>query len=264
VKGGQCPVAWDEICRPRSLGGLGIKEMNLHGLALRARWYWLSRIDPMRPWQGLPMLKDAAALEIFHSFAKIKVGNGEKVFFWLDRWVNGRRIQEIAPKVFALIPTRKKTAGASPMLWQTTGGFWTCRACLISLTKRDVSSASDFGWSYRSCRGIAGHQMSSFGLDPNPDCTTRGTPTSFCVREDNSSACPNRSGDLSPRQSARCFVGSRRRGGYGRRTVDSGTVYKIRRALASFVCRRRTTLSILLCSVATRGRSGTHVYMPRD
>jgi hypothetical protein len=54
------------------------------------------------------MRKDAAALEIFHSFAKIKVGNGEKVFFWLDRWVNGRRIQEIAPKVFALIPTRKK------------------------------------------------------------------------------------------------------------------------------------------------------------
>jgi hypothetical protein len=43
VNGGQCGVAWDKVCKPLAFGGLGIKDMRLHGLALRTRWEWLRR-----------------------------------------------------------------------------------------------------------------------------------------------------------------------------------------------------------------------------
>jgi hypothetical protein len=58
-------VAWDTICKPTRLGGLGVKDLRLQGLALRVRWCWLRRTDPLRPWQGLPALNDPEANEVF-------------------------------------------------------------------------------------------------------------------------------------------------------------------------------------------------------
>jgi hypothetical protein len=37
---------------------------------------WPSRTDPLRPWQGLQVQKDEAALEVFQSLAKIELGDG--------------------------------------------------------------------------------------------------------------------------------------------------------------------------------------------
>jgi hypothetical protein len=81
ANGGQCLVAWEVVCKPTSLGGLGIKNLKLQGLALRARWHWLRRTDPEKPWQGLPPIKDVAAMEVFESLAKIEVGDGRTVLF---------------------------------------------------------------------------------------------------------------------------------------------------------------------------------------
>ena len=50
ANGGQCLVAWDRICRPQEYGGLGVKDLRLHSLALRVRWEWLRRSDSERPW----------------------------------------------------------------------------------------------------------------------------------------------------------------------------------------------------------------------
>jgi hypothetical protein len=38
-----------------------VEYSKLLGLALRARWEWLERTDPSRPWQGLNMLQDSAS-----------------------------------------------------------------------------------------------------------------------------------------------------------------------------------------------------------
>jgi hypothetical protein len=81
VNGGQCLVAWDAVCKPYEFGGLGVKNLLLHGLALRVRWIWLRRTDLGRPWQGLPGWKDDMAGEVFASLVKIKVGRGDRVFF---------------------------------------------------------------------------------------------------------------------------------------------------------------------------------------
>lgn len=46
VSAGRCKVAWEMVCRPRDLGGLGVADLCQAGIALRVRWEWLRRIDP--------------------------------------------------------------------------------------------------------------------------------------------------------------------------------------------------------------------------
>jgi mannosylglycoprotein endo-beta-mannosidase len=49
--GGHCLVAWDRVCMPKELGGLGIINLRKMNLALRVRWLWLSRVEASRPWK---------------------------------------------------------------------------------------------------------------------------------------------------------------------------------------------------------------------
>jgi hypothetical protein len=95
VNGGQCRVAWQTICKPKCFGGLGVKDLKLQGLALRMRWEWLGRTDESRTWYGLLMMKDTPAREAFDSLVSIQIGNGRKVLFWRDRWLN--RLETLAP-----------------------------------------------------------------------------------------------------------------------------------------------------------------------
>jgi hypothetical protein len=110
ANGGQCLVAWQRVCKPKCFGGLGVKDLALHGLALRVRWEWLRRTDPSRPWQGLPAPKDDMASTSFDSLVQIHVGKGDKVLFWKDRWLNGSAVGNIAPSVLQLVGTRCRNA----------------------------------------------------------------------------------------------------------------------------------------------------------
>ena len=88
ANGGQCLVAWNMVCKATWLGGLGVRDLRLHGLALRVHWEWLQRTDLERPWQGLPVAVDRDARAVFDSLVKIVVGKGNKVLFWRDRWIH--------------------------------------------------------------------------------------------------------------------------------------------------------------------------------
>jgi hypothetical protein len=41
VSAGKCAVAWSQVQRPFSLGGLGAMDLRLQGMALKLRWLWL-------------------------------------------------------------------------------------------------------------------------------------------------------------------------------------------------------------------------------
>jgi hypothetical protein len=41
VQAEKCLVAWKRVQRPLQLGGLGVMELDLLGIALRTRWLWL-------------------------------------------------------------------------------------------------------------------------------------------------------------------------------------------------------------------------------
>ena len=49
ANGGHCHVNWRRVCRPISLGGLGVQDLERAGLALRIRWLWFSRTDAVAP-----------------------------------------------------------------------------------------------------------------------------------------------------------------------------------------------------------------------
>jgi hypothetical protein len=38
-------VAWEVVCRPRDLGGLGVSDLRRVGVTLRVRWEWQARTD---------------------------------------------------------------------------------------------------------------------------------------------------------------------------------------------------------------------------
>jgi hypothetical protein len=103
ANGGQCLVAWQKICGPLAFGGLGVKDLYQHGLALRVRWFWLKCTDPRRPWQELPMLDDKDAEVAFNSLVSITVGDGANTLFWRDRWLRGSSVGDIAPLVCAMV-----------------------------------------------------------------------------------------------------------------------------------------------------------------
>nr|XP_020196053.1 uncharacterized protein LOC109781868 [Aegilops tauschii subsp. strangulata] len=112
IQGGKCAVAWCRVCRPKQLGGLGLVDLYKQGIALRLRWEWLKRTDSSRPWQGLNYCTDKQVMMAFDSLVKWEVGEGSRVLFWRDRWINGACVKEIAPllvkKVRQQVVNRRK------------------------------------------------------------------------------------------------------------------------------------------------------------
>jgi hypothetical protein len=53
VNGGRCLVSWEIITRPLKLGGLGVSNLQFKSWALQAKWLWLEKTDPSRPWHGM-------------------------------------------------------------------------------------------------------------------------------------------------------------------------------------------------------------------
>jgi hypothetical protein len=160
TNGGQCLVAWDNISKPKRFGGLGVKDLRLQGLALRVRWEWLRRTDDSRPWQGLSLTSDPKARAVFRSFAKLEVGNGNKLLFWHDKWIHDSCVEDIAPLVFESVATRRKNSRTvaealvdnswirdlGPDLslegWAQCISLWEN----IELVDRDVSRPDRFSW----------------------------------------------------------------------------------------------------------------------
>ena len=55
ANGGHCLLAWPKVCRAKELGGLGISDLTSLGIALWARWPWLKKSEPDKPWASLPL-----------------------------------------------------------------------------------------------------------------------------------------------------------------------------------------------------------------
>jgi exonuclease III len=108
ANGGHCHVNWAKVCRPLSYGGLGIPDLARMATSLRTRWIWRMRTDPLRPWHGIDMHFSKIELAVFNVSTRMDVGDGNTALFWLDSWLDGRAISEIAPDLFALVPGRAR------------------------------------------------------------------------------------------------------------------------------------------------------------
>ncbi|WVZ88874.1 hypothetical protein U9M48_035341 [Paspalum notatum var. saurae] len=107
VRGGHCLIAWNKVQLPKELGGLGISNLQTLGWALRMRWLSLQKTEPDRPWSLFP-IKLHKSVHAFLSMAvETVVRNGKQTLFWKDRWLHGWCLEDLAPKLFALVPKRR-------------------------------------------------------------------------------------------------------------------------------------------------------------
>lgn len=104
--GGKRRVAWNLICRPKHLGGLGVLDLTKFGRALRLRWLWMAWQRPPWPWAGTPLPCSNEERQLSAMATEITIGDGKRANFWHDRWLQGSCPKTIAPSLFA-ISTRK-------------------------------------------------------------------------------------------------------------------------------------------------------------
>ncbi|KAM0857846.1 hypothetical protein ACQ4PT_048211 [Festuca glaucescens] len=103
ARGGSCLVAWNQVCQPKHLDGLGFHNLKFLNAALRAKWLWAQKAEGDRPWAGLDIAVSPLAQAIFDSSISISVGSGEGLLFWEDPWIGGLTAGCIAPKVLAMV-----------------------------------------------------------------------------------------------------------------------------------------------------------------
>jgi len=92
-------------CLAQGLSTSGIRRAgNNLGIALKARWPWLQRSVPNKPWANLSVQVSKEVAGLISVAVRTKVGSGANTLFWKDKWLDDQGIQEIAPLVFALVP----------------------------------------------------------------------------------------------------------------------------------------------------------------
>lgn len=102
---GNCHVNWRRVCRALSLGSLGVQDIERAGLALRLRCQWFSRTDAGRAWaRPRPEVLGGGALNFL---CVHQHDHCQTALFWEDRWIEGKSVNEIAPKLYVYIPKRR-------------------------------------------------------------------------------------------------------------------------------------------------------------
>jgi hypothetical protein len=85
---------------PKKHGGLGIKDLEKFGRALRLHWLWYHLDTCPRPWKNLLKEFDPIDREIFFASTTINIGNGKSTHFWEAKWLQGSAPKETAPTLY--------------------------------------------------------------------------------------------------------------------------------------------------------------------
>ena len=104
INGGSCLVAWEKVARHIDLGGLGIPNLHVWSWALQMRCLWFQKTIPSKPWVGLEIPEHFNSKNLFANALLSQVGNGSNTLFWLDHWLHGKSLVDLAPDVVACVP----------------------------------------------------------------------------------------------------------------------------------------------------------------
>ncbi|GJZ72126.1 putative reverse transcriptase domain, reverse transcriptase zinc-binding domain protein [Tanacetum coccineum] len=82
LKRGKAKVAWNDICLPKSEGGLGIRSLEIFNIALgRSFWDVPLKCDVSWGWLKLLQLRD-----FVRPYLWMQIGNGKDISAWFDVW----------------------------------------------------------------------------------------------------------------------------------------------------------------------------------
>ena len=107
--GGHCLVAWPLVSKPKTLGGLGILNLDKFSCALRLRWLWKSWTTEDHPWKGFDVPCNLADRLLFSASTIVTVGDGKTAKFWHDSWLDGMAPRNLAPHLFELVSRKNKS-----------------------------------------------------------------------------------------------------------------------------------------------------------
>lgn len=67
----------------------------------------VTKTDPDRPWSQFPIKLHESVHKFFSMGVESAIGDGKQTLFWKERWLHGRCLEDLAPKIFALVPKRR-------------------------------------------------------------------------------------------------------------------------------------------------------------
>ena len=122
---GSALISWEEVCKPKSHGGLGVLDIYIHNQALLKKFLhkffnredipwahiiWEAYYSSSLPWERMvgsfwwkALLK---LLPIFKQFALCKPDRGDTMLFCTDKW-SGQPLSHMYPELFSF--SNKKT-----------------------------------------------------------------------------------------------------------------------------------------------------------
>jgi hypothetical protein len=132
-----CWVSWNDVCRPKKEGGLGVKDLRIMNISLLTKWKWRLFSEEQSIWKNVLInrygdgvrgfgwmsrtLSSNVASIWWNDLVKIgvvegedrlngifykKIGNEGDTSFWHDTWVGVNPLKEVFPRLF-LISTQK-------------------------------------------------------------------------------------------------------------------------------------------------------------
>ncbi|RVW91479.1 Transposon TX1 uncharacterized 149 kDa protein [Vitis vinifera] len=139
-------VRWDVVCKPKTIGGLGLGNISWRNLALLGKWLWRYPREGSTLWHQVILSIygshsngwDANTLvkwshrcpwkaiaQVFQGFSLITryvVGNGERIWFWEDLWWGDQPLGTQYPRLFRVVVDKNisisSVLGPSrPFLW---------------------------------------------------------------------------------------------------------------------------------------------------
>ncbi|MCH82018.1 ribonuclease H protein [Trifolium medium] len=136
-------IKWSVVCKAKSKGGLGVRDVSLVNLSLLAKWRWRLLLPGRALWKdvlvakygdhiihnvdwsgfrtpssGSNWWKDICSLDsvlesknwLVESVAR-KLGNGLSTSFWLTKWIGDAPLSVLFPRLFSLSNFRDSTVG---------------------------------------------------------------------------------------------------------------------------------------------------------
>jgi hypothetical protein len=69
---------------------------------------WLQKTDGERAWSALQIDFEPEVRALFSASVQVHIGDGWKALFWVDNWVEGRSISQLAPTLMTIISKRTR------------------------------------------------------------------------------------------------------------------------------------------------------------
>lgn len=107
-------IKWGIVCKPKEMGGLGIQNWSLFNKALLGKWRWGLTHEQNSLWGTFLREKYAILKDIlqtcfdssnccwFEQGTKRRIGEGNKIKFWQEPWLDQTKMNDIFPRLFLL------------------------------------------------------------------------------------------------------------------------------------------------------------------